>query len=268
MTISYKRKIKSIKRKEAEKREKERIESEINTARETQMNLLPNNDFETSFLKIWANCKPAFEVGGDYYDYFLFGEDNLKLFLTTVDISGKSMQAAVSVALVAGMTANFRNYKEISPGKFLSNLNLAFRSKRPTKRQFAAMTAAVFDFNDMRLIYSNSGQPDIFYLRDGKISYLEPNKMRIPVGAMSDIQYDENSHDMMSGDIYLFISDGVIEAMDVKKRMFGYERINDILKSNSTLVEEIGLKISDKVSKFSAGTIQYDDYTIILLQIL
>jgi sigma-B regulation protein RsbU (phosphoserine phosphatase) len=181
----------------AEALEKRRAESELQTARVMQMSLMPATDLVIDGYCISGICRPAYEVGGDYYDYLWLDDAKTKLGIAVADVTGKSMKAAITAVMSSGMV-----YGEVgrndTPRLILKNINRSMYLKTD-KRVFTAMTFAVIDTKSKMLTFSNAGQMMPILKREGKVRFLKVEGLRLPLGIKEEVDYDEQRIEMQSG---------------------------------------------------------------------
>jgi hypothetical protein len=247
--------------------EQTRLASELKTAHDLQMGLMPMQDPEIPSLEVSGVCIPANEVGGDFFDYVWLDGKHTKFGVAVADVSGKAMKAAMTAVLTSGML-----YSEVqrskSPREILSRLNnpLYFRSDR---RIFTAFSFAVFDLRTKRLAYSSAGQTLPMIVRNDNLKYLEMKGMRLPLGLQSDVEYKETKYQLRKGDTILFYTDGLTEAMNAKKEMFGFERLERALLDCAGLsAKEVRERIAQTVKTHVGNVLQHDDMTVVVVRVL
>jgi serine phosphatase RsbU (regulator of sigma subunit) len=248
--------------------EKERIVQELKSAHDMQMGLLPSEDPKIPGYEISGICKPADEVGGDFFDYVWLDERKTRLGIAIGDVSGKAMKAAITAVLTSGMV-----YREVgtneTPKSILRKINRPMYLKTE-RRMFTAMMFAVIDVRKRKLTFSNAGQMQPMLKRRGTIQLLNVDGVRLPLGMMEDVDYHEVSMPLRPKDVVVFCTDGIPEAMNAKNEMFGFERLEEVVKESpgSLTAKQIAAKIADKVTEFTGSTKQNDDMTVVVLKIL
>ncbi|MGA2624744.1 MAG: PP2C family protein-serine/threonine phosphatase [Bacteroidota bacterium] len=246
--------------------EKAKIQSELETAHDMQMSLMPTADPVVEGFDISGICRPAEEVGGDFFDYVWLNEEKTRLGIAIADVSGKAMKAAITAVMTSGMV-----YREIgsndTPRTILRKINKPIYLKTD-KRIFTAMSFAVIDTTTKLLTFSNAGQMDPILKRGEEVQCLKVGGARLPLGVREEVEYAEMSIQLRGGDTVIFYTDGISEAMNRNKEMFGFERLQDIVKrltvDSSQLVKESFLK---EVDRFSGATKQHDDMTVVVVQV-
>jgi serine phosphatase RsbU (regulator of sigma subunit) len=245
--------------------EKERLEKELDVAREVQRKILPKSAPNLKQLEISAIFVPAFEVGGDYYDFFELGGD--KFAFVIADVSGKGISAAFVMAEVKGI---FESLSKIScsPKETLIKANDALR-KSLDKKSFVTAAYGCIDLKNGLLKFSRCGHtPAILTCGSGSRS-LRPSGLGLGI---DNTEYfgsvlEEIEVQLNDGDILTLYTDGIPEAQNGALDEFGYERIEEIIIANKEKhTEEMANKIMSDVSVFSQGNPQRDDITMVLLK--
>lgn len=246
-------------------RAKEHIESELYVARNIQMNLVPHtfSPFpECDNLELFARIRPAREVGGDLYDFFI--RDG-KLFFTIGDVSGKGVPASLLMAVTRTL---FRSSADRSgaPAEIVATINNTIIKDNDTC-MFVTMLVGVLDLNDGMLTFCNAGHnPPVMIGSDGA-SMLDV-KENIPIGVMEDFEYEQECI-RLSFDRKLFIyTDGLTEAENGEKRLYGDDRMLEFLsKMAADTPRDTILSIERSVDEFAGGVDQSDDLTMLCLRI-
>ncbi|GAC1616847.1 MAG: hypothetical protein PVS2B2_07750 [Candidatus Acidiferrum sp.] len=242
-----------------------RLQADLETAREIQMQLLPSGAREIPGLDLASAYVPARELGGDFYDFLPYGEGRLAIALG--DVSGKGTAAALYGSLATGTMRELVFEHPQPPAQMLHTLNERLRSSRLDAR-FIAMTFAVFDGPTRKLTIGNAGAPYPLLLRDGAVQELLLTG--VPLGLLPDIQYDEISVDLRPGDVVLLASDGVQEARNANEEEFGMDRLMALLSGVSGT--DPGYQIAQKIVRATdlhsgPGVSPHDDRTILILRI-
>ena len=254
-----------------ESAEKQRLEEELRIARDIQMKLLPKDRVNVPGLSIAPFCLPATEVGGDYYDFIPLGDDRLALLIA--DVSGKGTSAALYMAELKGLVLSLSPIYH-SPRKFLVEANKILAATLDS-RSFITMVYAVIDMSERRMTYARAGHNPIFHLSPNgggdRTNVLVPEGMGLALdrGARFERVLREDSLELTSGDVFLFFTDGISEAMNTRDELFGEERIRSIMEENADLqMDELREKIIDEVFDFASGAVQHDDMTMVLVKVL
>lgn len=257
-----------------ESAEKQRLEEELRIARDIQMKLLPKDRIHVPGLAIAPFCLPATEVGGDYYDFIPLDDDRIALLIA--DVSGKGTSAALYMAELKGLVLSLSQIYH-SPRKLLVEANKILAANLDS-RSFITMAYAVIDMSARSMTYARAGHNPIFHLsmngsKGGAHTtrVLAPDGMGLALdrGHHFDRVLREDTVPLNSGDVFLFFTDGISEAMNTHSELFGEERIRAIMEENSDLeMDELREKIVDEVFDFAGGATQHDDMTMVLVKVL
>jgi|GEM_PF-3172045 len=248
-----------------ERAEMERIYRELDDARQIQQSLLPEKPPQIEGFEIAGTSLPAKEVSGDFYDYLSLGEN---VGIVLADVTGKSVKAAMIAALADGMLrAEVKGQEDIwdSPRVILSELNIALQP-RLIHGMFTAMSLAILQSEEKRLLFSNAGLPYPIVKRGERVWELEVNGM--PLGIMGNAEYEELSFDLELGDLVVFHSDGVSEATNKTEEMYQTERLLEaVQKADSSFsAQEMVDWIVKDVTAFVGDMYPSDDVTLVVLR--
>jgi predicted ester cyclase len=244
----------------AEAQERERIEHELQVARQIQQELLPEATPELDGWQIAAYYGPAREVGGDFYDFLEFPDGRLGLVVG--DATGHGMPAALVMATTRGMLRAVVQSLE-TPGEVLARVNEALVADVPPST-FVTCFYGILEPNSGHLVYANAGH-DLPYLWHG--GYSEELRARgMPLGLMPGMEYEEKEITLKRGEGVLFYSDGLVEAHNPHYEMFGFPRLRELLADHGderSLVEFL----MEELSSFTGPSWeQEDDITLMTLQ--
>ncbi|MGZ3599683.1 MAG: SpoIIE family protein phosphatase [Ktedonobacterales bacterium] len=245
---------------QAQVREHDRIEQELRTARTIQHTFLPK---EIPLLLGWhiePYYQPAREVGGDFYDFLTF--DDGRLGLVIGDVTGKGIPAALVMTATRTMLRTAA-YENASPAEVLTRVNELLHADIPPG-VFATCFYAVLDPASGLLRFANAGQ-DLPYLRhlDGSIAELHATGM--PLGLMPGSQYDEGEATLAPGDCLLFYSDGLVEAHNPQREMFGLQRVANVMREHGNAATLITALLGSLRDFTGASWEQEDDVTLLTL---
>jgi sigma-B regulation protein RsbU (phosphoserine phosphatase) len=243
-------------------RQERRLERDLALARELQMRLLPQTLPKLAHLELAAKFSPARAIGGDLYDFIPYSLSRLGIAIG--DVSGKGAPAAIYAALVSGI---LRSHAPIEPGpaEMLSAVNLSLAERR-IEAQFVSLIYAVWDDEHRTLLVANSGLPRPVYVHDGKNNVIEATGL--PLGLFDEAEYDEFRFKMKPGDMFVFFSDGILDARDRKGEMFGRGRVEKIIaecggKSADCVVD----RLFKAAAEHSAGVETFDDQTVVAIKV-
>ena len=256
--VFYKNRLKNV-----------RLKTELKTAHDAQMSIMPHSDPKIKGLDISSICIPANEVGGDFFDYFWTKENSSKLGIMIGDVSGKAMNAAMTAVMTSGMLITEANNAE-SLSTILSRVNIPLYSKT-TKKMFTAVCLACIDPENKEMIFTNAGLTNPMIKTNGNIKYLKADGPRFPLGMMKDVKYEEKKLKLESGSLIIFMTDGVTEARNHSKEFYSEQRLENLilnLNTHGMSAGEIKRTIIKDISNFSGKHIQHDDMTLIVLKLL
>jgi len=260
--------IKEVEMFTKKKIENDLLTEELNYAGKLQRNLFPKHDEEKILNKfeVWSNCKSTNHVSGDFYDII---EKENSLVLIIGDVTGHGMAAAISGIFSSGVINHELVNNNSIKSDSINKINNTIYYKKTTKKQFVASAFLFIDFKNYLLSYINCGLPDIIHCNNTKVTVLQPELPRLPLGCFPNIEYHSSQFKITPGDLILFFSDGITEAVNNNNEQFGEERvINSLIINSSKSVKEIGQGLLMDIQKFSEGSYQEDDQTIIAFRLL
>jgi sigma-B regulation protein RsbU (phosphoserine phosphatase) len=243
--------------------EKQRLEEELNLARQIQIGLLPKTCPRAETFEFSAFMQPARLVGGDYYDFLRI--DSGSIGVAIADASGKGIPAALLMSLVhASLRAEVRN--KLSPQAVISSVNQLIHAST-TSEKFATMFYGELDPREMKLCYCNAGHNYPLVVHgDGQVESLE--KGGLILGAFPEAAYEAGEVVLRKNDTLFFYSDGLTENFNSNDEEFGEERLLSLLVENRFLgAEELKEKVMQTAVDFAGGHPAYDDLTIVVLKI-
>jgi phosphoserine phosphatase RsbU/P len=243
-------------------RQERRLERDLALARELQGRLLPQTSPKMAHLDVAAKFVPARTIGGDLYDFVPYSLSRLGIAIG--DVSGKGAPAAIYAALASGI---IRSHAPIEPGpaEMLSAVNLSLAERR-IEAQFVSIIYAVWDDQQRTLAVANSGLPQPIFVHGGKMEAIEATGL--PLGLFDDADYDEFKFRMKPGDMFVFFSDGILDARNYKGELFGRHRVEEIIgectgKSADCVVD----LLFKAVAEHSAGVETFDDQTVVAIRV-
>jgi phosphoserine phosphatase RsbU/P len=247
--------------------ERERLKRELEIAQEVQISFLPNENPELSEMEIDACCLPASEVGGDYYDYIQFDKNNLGVVIG--DVSGKGIQASFYMTLVKGFVKAVCK-QTTSPSEILNKLNYLF-CENVERGNFITMIFAKIVLSEKRLIFARAGHNPavVKHVKEGKTVFYQPNGFALGMEVSGQFPrfIEEENIVLDKGDLVIFYTDGITEAMNKNNEEFGTERLQKIIEElNSENPSEIIEKILNGVKSFIGKASQHDDMTLVVLK--
>jgi len=242
-----------------------RVEQELEIARRIQSNLFPRELPQVPGITIAARAVPAREMGGDFYDIVPLGADRFGLLVG--DASGKSIPGAMLMA-VARSTARSEARDHELPETVMRETNRWVALDVPP-RSFVALSYASLDAGRRRMALANAGQLSPLRCRaDRTIEYLDVPGPTLPLGIQPDIAYDAREVALEPGDTIVFYTDGIVEAHNPNREIFGFERLEGLVSELADLTpEQLIETVLAAVDVFSHGTSQHDDMTLLVLRV-
>ena len=243
--------------------EKGRIESELNIARDIQMSMLPKifppfpdrND-----LEVFAQQKPAKEVGGDLYDFYIRDE---KLFFCIGDVSGKGVPASLVMAVIRTLFRTI-SFREAQPDRIMFGMNNAIADNNESN-MFVTIFLGVLDLPSGRLRYCNAGHNSPLLKGEQRIGLL-PCTPNVPIGVMPDYKFvhQETSIDLNTC-IFLY-TDGLTEAENIAHEQFEEQRMIDVAQEAFSHPKDMIEEMFKAVHQFVGNAEQSDDLTMLAIQ--
>ena len=248
----------------------ERIEKELRFAKRVQMALLPTEVPKgLRGVDVAGRFEPATELGGDIHDYL--APDNNTLVVAVGDVSGKGAPAALYGAFAAELVRSRTMRRRFAPDRFsvsgvLQAMNTILH-ERQLEEYFCTLCYAFFDFKAHTATLSNSGLPYPIHCTHDECRQIElPG---VPLGSFPGVTYDEVTLPLHKGDLFVFCSDGILEAMNDEGEEFGPKRLCDVVREyRQQTARAIVDAIYDAVAAFQRGTPPHDDMTAVAVKIV
>jgi phosphoserine phosphatase RsbU/P len=238
------------------------LERDIAMAREVQLRLLPSTAPQLKNAEMAVRFLPARTIGGDLYDFVEYDPGRTAIVLG--DVSGKAAPAALFAAMVSGIMRAAAGQKP-EPAQMLALLNEALQ-ERKLESQYVTMLFALWDDETRTLSVANSGAVQPVHCSGGQSVTVQAEGF--PLGLFSEVSYDEIKVMAQTGDVIVFVSDGILDAENEKDEMYGDDRLAGMLcahRSESALA--IADAILEDVSRFQGAKDRFDDETIIVLRV-
>ncbi len=242
--------------------EKEKIASELSIAREIQHGILPKlfPPFpEHAGLDIFAMLDSAREVGGDLYDFAIF--DKNKLYICIGDVSGKGVPASLFMAIGKTLLkSTILSLKD--PAETLNHVNNELAENNDSC-MFITLFCGIVDLKTNKLVFANAGHNPPIIIHDKDVSFIKMASAP-PLGVMPDISFVNEHIQLNADDKFLMYTDGVTEAMNGSRELFGEERLMNLLKSiTCKTAEKYIYSIRKAIKSFIGNTEQSDDITML-----
>ena len=244
--------------------EKQRMEEELNIARDIQRRLFPSTYPAFPGFEIKGYNIPSRQVGGDYFDCIQIDENRFALAIA--DVSGKGIPASL---LMSNLQASLHSQVALKTtiADIAGRLN-NFLHAHTSYDKFITFFYAEVDVNERTITYTNAGHnPPYLYHSDGSFRLLD--KGGLLLGMMADMPYETETVPLQRGDMLVMFTDGVTEAKSLKDADFEEWRLEAVLeKCVHESVETVIENIIPAIEEFSAGMPQADDITILVMRVL
>ncbi len=246
--------------------EKERIGTELALATQIQGAMLPHifPAFpDRSEFDIFASMDPAKEVGGDFYDYFLIDNDHLALVIA--DVSGKGVPAALFM-MASKIILQSVAMMGHSPAEILARTNNAIYSNNEAE-MFVTVWLGILELSTGKLTAANAGHEFPALRQPGAPFELYKDRHGFVIGGMENVRYKEYQIQMEPGSKIFVYTDGVAEATNAEKELFGTERMIEALNTDPDAAPQQILKnVRSSVDAFVKDAEQFDDLTMLCLE--
>ena len=241
-------------------RERQRLEQELNIARNIQQALIPHGFRDFPYFAVSGIHTPCLEVGGDYFDVFQMDEDRTAILIA--DVSGKGLGAALLTTMLQGALSGMTIGAE--PARVFNHIN-RFLCEHAEVGRYATMFFGILHSGG-RLEYFNAGHPAPLLIRRGKVAELYTDGS-FPVGLVPEAEYIAKDVNLEPDDTLVLFSDGVTEATDPADQMFGDSRLSEVLASHhEALLDRLQKAVLESVETFIRGASQADDITLLLVR--
>ncbi len=244
--------------------QQEAMRRELALAREIQSSLLPQYNPTLADFDIKGRSLPAEEVGGDFYSYLpLTGG---RLGLAVGDVSGKGMASALYMAIATSMIEAQATASPDSATLVRKVNNLLYRRVHAA-RMNTALLYALFDLTRRQLRVCNAGLITPILYHDGAFRSLE--LFGLPLGAVAGEMYEEQQIKLQPDNVVLFLTDGIVEAMNSHRDLFGFPRLETVLEScdMTSNAQRILDHVFDSVFEFMGDAAPQDDMTLVVVKV-
>src|ERR1700688_3938090 len=241
-------------------RERQRMEQEINIARDIQQALLPRDFRKFPHLAVSGINFPCLSVGGDYFDVFPLSDKRTAFLIA--DVSGKGLGAALLTTMLQGALSGMTLGTD--PARVFNHVN-RFLCDHSEVGRYATMFFGILD-EDGHLEFINAGHPSPFLIRAG-VAEEAFSEGSFPVGLVPEAEYTAVCLKLEPGDTLILFSDGVTEAMDPGEELYGVPRLREVLTGQSDCaLDKLQKSILESVENFSKGAHQADDLTLLIVR--
>ena len=241
-------------------RERQRIEQELSIARQIQQALVPQGLQDYPHLAVTGIHRPCHEVGGDYFDVFPSADGRTAILIA--DVAGKGLGAALLTTMLQGALTGMTLGAD--PVKVFDHLN-RFLCERSFVGRHVTMFFGLID-PDGTLEFVRAGHPSPLLLRQGEVSELY-SEGTLPVGLADQAHFTASRIQLEHDDTLLLFTDGVTEAEDRRRNLFGQPKLMDaFLRHANSSLDALKSGILGEVEKFAEGARQSDDITLLLVR--
>ncbi len=255
---------KNLKLAQAQLIEKEKLERELELAREIQQSMVPRQRPQLVGFDFGALMIPTRAVGGDFFDFISLPNDTLGIVIG--DVSDKGVPAALFMALTSNLVrAEARRGSSVSEtlrrvNRHLMEINDA--------GMFVTLLFGVLDGGTREFRYARAGH-ELPLVHDGQGQVVTlPRGAGIPLGAAAEVILDEQTLVLSPGSTLLFYTDGAVDALDATGAQFGVDRLDEVLQTERNQpAQALCDKLLDLINAFRAETPQYDDITLVAVQV-
>jgi len=249
--------------------EQERLQKEMQVAQEIQQTLLPSEFPELEGYELDSYYAAAKEVGGDYYDFVEVDKDTLGIVVA--DVSGKGVPGSLVMTMIrTALRTEARGIKDAA--EVLARVN-EFVVNDMKKGMFVTLFYVIIDSKKRRLNYASAGHNPMILYRASKEKTYYLNPHGFPIGlSLPDKNLFRNTIEsdtlsMAEGDILLIYTDGITEAMNRKRQLYGEERFLNVIREHGQLpVHDFVQKLHEELLSYTEGTPQSDDITMVAIK--
>jgi sigma-B regulation protein RsbU (phosphoserine phosphatase) len=243
--------------------ERQRLERDLRVARQIQRSLMRNPPRVVG-LDFAIHYEPAYQIGGDFYDFIWHDDDHLAIIAG--DVAGKAISAAL---YMARLTSELRGRAGIArtPQRLIKRVNEEM-VKLGDDGMFATLVCAVFELSTRSLLFTNAGHCVPLLRRGEQVFPLESERAHIPpIGVLPDLEVGEARVQLYTGDLLVIVSDGILEARDPRGNEYGQRRLVRRLRTARGGAEDLVKAILQDVDSHAGSATQGDDMTILAMQV-
>ena len=249
--------------------DQERLKHEMHLAQEIQQTLLPARFPERRGFEISSYYESAKEVGGDYYDFVEIDQDRLGVVIA--DVSGKGVPGSLVMTMIrTALRTEARG--TYSAAETLKKVN-RFIMGDIKKGMFVTVFYTILNSRNRSLTYASAGHNPMILYRPStnKTYYLNPRGFPVGISLNDEELFDKSLEDdsirLAKGDVVIIYTDGVTEAMNSRRELFGEERLLEAVRRYGDLsAEDFVTKLREEIVSFTEGQIQYDDISLVVIK--
>jgi serine phosphatase RsbU (regulator of sigma subunit) len=244
---------------------REKLERDLRVARQIQRSLLPANVPQVVGLEFAVHYEPAYQIGGDFYDFIW--HDPSHLGLAVGDVAGKAISAAL---YMARLTSELRSRAAIArtPARLLRRVNQEM-AQLGDDGMFATLVYCIYDLENRSLVFTNAGHCVPLLRRGDRVFPLQAERAHTPpLGVTQELEAGEARVQLHSGDMLIMVSDGILEARDARGNEYGLSRLSRRIRTARGKVEDVVKAIlADIDSHCGEQGEQGDDMTLVAMSI-
>jgi sigma-B regulation protein RsbU (phosphoserine phosphatase) len=244
--------------------ERQRVKQELTIAHQIQRDFLPESFPDVNSVKFYAHTLPAWETGGDFYDFVDMGDGHIGAVIG--DVSGKGVPAALYMVRILS-EFRFHAANTLQTDKVLGALNESLL-QHSTSSMFVTLLYVIVDTVGHTLSYSSAGHLPILWkkAKSTRIDMLHDAK-GVPLGIAQGVPYQMKTVKLQRRDLIFLFTDGLIEARDVKKHHMGISRLKQLLLKEGSGAKATVKRAMRWIERFSRGVPQHDDITAMAIHI-
>ena len=243
---------------------REKLERDLRVARQIQRSLLPASVPDVVGLDFAVHYEPAYQIGGDFYDFIW--HDPAHLGLVVGDVAGKAISAAL---YMARLTSELRSRAAIArtPARLLRRVNQEIAGLGDDG-MFATLVYCIYDLENRSLVFTNAGHCVPLLRRGDRVFPLQAERAHTPpLGVQPELEAGEARVQLLAGDTLIMVSDGILEARDVRGNEYGLTRLSRRIRTARGSAEDIIKAILADIDSHTADQAQGDDMTIVAMAI-
>jgi len=242
------------------KQKNSRMKKDLEDARDLQLAMLPDKLPELPYLEIAVDMRTAQEVGGDYYDFHINGDE---LTFAIGDATGHGLKAGTIVTATKTLFNSF--VKLDDPIDILKKISVSLK-KMGFRNMFMAMLMA--KISKEKMVLSSAGMPFTYMYRAAEQTVRDIQLKGVPLGSFPDFEYQSEIIDLNKGDTFLFLSDGFAECPDPESKFFGEERIKSLFEKIAHQSPNRIIKhLTEAATEWMGGPQPRDDMTFVVMKI-
>ena len=244
---------------------REKLERDLRVARQIQRSLLPANVPQVVGLEFAVHYEPAYQIGGDFYDFIW--HDPSHLGLAVGDVAGKAISAAL---YMARLTSELRSRAAIArtPARLLRRVNQEI-AQLGDDGMFATLVYCIYDLENRSLVFTNAGHCVPLLRRGDRVFPLQAERAHTPpLGVTPELEAGEARVQLHSGDMLIMVSDGILEARDARGNEYGLSRLSRRIRTARGKVDDVVKAILADIDGHCGDQGQQgDDMTLVAMSI-